>query len=169
MTVAHTKFLRIKIELAEYGFFVTPSDSSFLRKYAAWLAALEMGFIKPISSEQERFVLVTKGREIPQSHAENLWIAFRAARACETCSFLLPPYYSPEFCPECVESALNSQYDDFYSDESSYDDNGDYDDDEYPYEFDPSGEREALYQEFADYNEDWNRSSEEGWYYPDED
>lgn len=85
----HREYLTLKfvtdVDLSIYA----PSDRAFLEKYGAWLKALMLRKIKPITDAQRAFIDFCYGKRRPETEAEHVWkrhqidLMYLIAKECE--------------------------------------------------------------------------------------
>ena len=53
---------------------LSPREERMLTRYGFWLEALAEGKIQPMTEEQQRFVMVARGIQLPLSRYEIAWV-----------------------------------------------------------------------------------------------
>lgn len=87
----HRKFLEMDFFLPRYlERKLDFDDICNIEMYGHWLAALERGEIKPLNSEQEHFLNVTKGSAEPITQIQKSWLKYKKIRLepviCNQCA-----------------------------------------------------------------------------------
>lgn len=101
----HRKFLDLKSFHPRVinGDIFSQAEVSLLRRYGAWMEALDEGKIQPETPEQNEFVAMCRGKREPETKFELVWWKLRERRKFES------EWVGPD--PENVRKAMLNTFD----------------------------------------------------------